>query len=99
MRASSCARTTTLRARSVNRSNIGGYLLSLTIGTPSLSAQGPTTAYLLPTVMGGWPAFLLAVNTAAHNFTDETQPQQSNAEKRRNVSPAERRSVRHQRKP
>jgi hypothetical protein len=29
IRASSCARTTTLRARSVNLSNIGGYLLSI----------------------------------------------------------------------
>ena len=28
----------------------------------------------------------LAVNTAAHNFTDETQPQQNNAEKPQNVS-------------
>jgi hypothetical protein len=37
--------------------------------------------------MGGWPAFLLAAVTAAHNFTDETQPQQNNVEKLRNVSP------------
>src|ERR1700692_2993016 len=41
IRASSWARTTTLRARSVNLSNIGGYLLSLTIGTNVYRPVGP----------------------------------------------------------